>query len=178
MMSGVNLSGLRLWRLTASDSTFENCDFTDLRVEHGPLALPPRAVENAASTVDLRHIDPGHARFEGCGFRQTRIEEWFAYCSEFIDCVFTGQIRSCVFSSMPIDCAGGFFGLQRKKRLEFRGNDFREATLVDTSFVGGIDLDAQLLPERSPYLRLNDAAQRSRPPKISRLNSRSRRLAT
>lgn len=161
-ISGVDLSGLRLWRLTASDSTFENCDFSDLRVEHGPLALPPHAVYRVCrfDRADFRHIDPGHARFEGCSFRGTRIEEWFAYCSDFIDCVFTGQIKSCVFSATPIDCAGGLFGLRRKKHLEFRGNDFREATLVDTSFVGGIDLDAQLLPEGSQYLRLNHAAQR------------------
>jgi uncharacterized protein YjbI with pentapeptide repeats len=158
----VDFSGLRVWRLAASDATFENCDFSDLRVEHGPLALPPRVLyrECRFDCADLRHIDPGHARFEGCSFRQTRIEEWFAYCSEFIACVFTGKIKSCVFSAAPIDCAGGFFGLRRKKRLQFRGNDFREATLVDTSFVGGIDLDAQLLPDSSQYLRLNHAAQR------------------
>ena len=161
-LRGVDFSGLCAWRLAASDSTFENCDFSDLRVEHGPLALPPRVLyrECRFDRADLRHIDPGHARFEGCSFRETRIEEWFAYCSEFIDCVFTGQIKSCVFSATPIDCAGRFLGLRRRKRLQFRANDFREATLVDTSFVGGIDLDAQLLPASSQYLRLNDAAQR------------------
>ena len=158
----VDFSGLGLWRLTASDSTFENCDFSDLRVEHGPLALPPGAVyrECRFDRADLRHIDPGHARFEDCSFRETRIEEWFAYCSEFVDCVFTGRIKNCVFSATPLDCGCGFLGLRRKKRLEFRGNDFREATLVDASFVRGIDLDAQLLPKGSPYLRLNNAAQR------------------
>jgi uncharacterized protein YjbI with pentapeptide repeats len=161
-VTGVDFSGLRVWRLAASDSTFDECDFSDLRLEHGPLALPPPVLyrECRFDRADLRHIEPGHARFEGCSFRETRIEQWFAYCSEFVDCVFTGMIKSCMFSATPLDCGGGFLGLRRKKRLEFRGNDFREATLADTSFVGGVDLDAQLLPEGSQYLRLNHASQR------------------
>ena len=48
----------------------------------------------------------------------------------------------------------------RRKRNDFYGNDFREAELIDTMFIGGIDLDAQRLPESSEYVRVNDALER------------------
>ena len=48
----------------------------------------------------------------------------------------------------------------RRKRNDFYGNDFRDAELIDTMFVGGIDLDAQRLPESSEYVRVNDALDR------------------
>ena len=50
-----------------------------------------------------------------------------------------------------------FRGRDTWRRNEFRGNDFREADLIDVAFRAGIDLDAQLLPPAGEtYVRLRD----------------------
>jgi uncharacterized protein YjbI with pentapeptide repeats len=158
----VDFSGLRCWRLAASASVFEDCNFNELKVQHGPLGLPPPTIFRSCSfdRADLRNIEPGHARFERCTFKYAKIENWFAYCAEFVDCVFAGEIAGCTFSGRPFECSDTLLRIFRRRRLDFRGNDFRGASFVESRFVLGIDLDAQLLPEDGPYLRLDDALER------------------
>ena len=42
-----------------------------------------------------------------------------------------------------------------RSRNDFRGNDFRDAQLIDTVFVFGIDLDQQRWPIGDDYVRLD-----------------------
>jgi hypothetical protein len=42
-----------------------------------------------------------------------------------------------------------------RSKNEFRGNDFRDAQLIDTVFVLGINLDQQRWPEGDDYVRLD-----------------------
>jgi Pentapeptide repeats (9 copies) len=157
----VDLSGTRFWQLYAAGSRFERCAFNNVKIEHGALSGQPRSVfvECDFGGADLRSVEPGHARFERCSFEGSKIEGWFAYCAEFVECVFSGEIVRSRFSGTPFECGGLFSRLFGSRRLEFRGNDFRRARLVDTEFANGVDLDAQLLPVDG-YVRIDDALTR------------------
>lgn len=156
----VEFTGVRAWRMTWSDALFEQCTFDRMKLEHGRFGLPPGSTFRDCTFVaaDLRTIDPGHVRFERCDFANAKIEGWFAFCAEFVDCSFAGaKIARCKFSGKPLECFG-LFQLRRRRRNEFHGNDFRTAALLDTSFAYGIDLDAQLLPQGWPYVRIETRA--------------------
>jgi hypothetical protein len=161
----VDFSKLRGSNWTSGGTTFENCRFDEFATEHATLGVPPASVFRDCSfrNADLRTAQPGHARFERCDFGGSRIEDWFAFCAEFVDCVFPhAQIVGSKFSGKPLECFGLFEFRRRRRRNEFRGNDFSQAELIDTLFVGGIDLDLQRLPEREPYFRLDGARDRVR----------------
>jgi uncharacterized protein YjbI with pentapeptide repeats len=164
MVTRVDFAGLQLWRLGSDASVFVECSFDSVRLEAGALGLTQgaRFVDCSFADADLRAVRPGYARFETCAFSRAKIEEWFTFCSEFIDCSFDrANISGCKFSARPRDCFG-LFEWPRRRRNEFRGNDFRGATLINTFFVDGIDLDDQKLPQSRDYLRINDASQRIR----------------
>jgi len=158
---GVDFSELRCWALTCENSTFESCRFDHLQIEHGTLATPPIGTYRDCTFDEARFtksFPPGYALFERCSFNGAHIEEWFAWCAQFIDCTFAdAEIVRCKFSAHPLDCFGLLDFRHRRRRNEFRGNDFSRARLLDTSFVGGIDLDEQRLPDTPDYLRINDA---------------------
>ena len=108
-----------------------------------------------------RGASPGLARFERCSFDGATIEEWFTHCAEFVECTFAGaKITTSNFFGTPFECYGWLQLRHRRARNEFYGNDFSEAELIDTSFVDGIDLDAQRLPTGPEYVRINDARRR------------------
>jgi hypothetical protein len=76
------------------------------------------------------------------------------HCAEFVRCRFATRIVDSVFSVTPRDCS------VRRRRNEFKGNDFSRAELIDTVFVGGIDLDDQKLPAGDEYVRIRKAQDR------------------
>lgn len=158
-VSDVDFSHSSLWRLTSEGSTFVRCNFESLKVEHGPLGLPPGSVfrECSFDRADLRGIEPGHARFEKCTFRETKIEGWTALCSEFVACTFATTIESCKFSGTRHGCSDWRIW---KRRNEFRRNDFRGCEFRNTSFVGRIDLGDQLLPQSNEYVFLDRLRER------------------
>ncbi len=157
----VDFSGLAFSRLCAESSIFEDCSFDNISLEYAPLGLPPSNLFRACTFdgADLRGIEPGHARFERCTFVKTRIEDWFAFCAEFVDCRFATTIETCKFSTRRINCADGLISSLRRKSNEFRGNDFSDSVLIDTSFVG-IDLDQQAFPDTSEYIKLDRLEER------------------
>lgn len=111
--------------------------------------------------VFQKGVSPFLARFERCSFDRAKIEEWFTFCAEFVDCSFAGaRIIGSRFFGTPSECYGWLQFRHRRKRNEFSGNDFSEAELIDTMFSAGIDLDAQRLPTSPEYLRINDAQRR------------------
>ena len=161
---GVDFSGSEYRLLTSRSSRFEKCNFDRIRVERGPLGQYPQSLfqECTFRNAEFRiGADPDLARFERCNFEGASIEEWFTHCAEFVDCSFAGaRIIGSRFFGTPFECYGWLHFRHRRKRNEFSGNDFSEASLIDTAFNDGIDLDAQRLPTGREYLRINDAQER------------------
>jgi len=151
----VDFSKLVFATFTAERSVFDRCDFESATIRYGPLGLGGSVFRECRfDDADLRGVDPGEARFERCTFDGARITKWMTHCAEFVACRFATRIVDSVFSGTPRNCSG------RRKRNEFEGNDFSRAELVDTVFVGGIDLDAQKLPAGDEYVRISDARKR------------------
>jgi Pentapeptide repeats (8 copies) len=151
----VDFSNLVFATFTAERSEFERCEFESVTIRYGPLGLGGSVFRDCRfDRADLRGVDPGEARFERCSFDDAKIAEWMTHCAEFVGCRFATRIVGSVFSATPLNCSG------RRKRNEFTGNDLSRAELIDTVFVGGIDLDEQKLPAGDEYIRIRDAAKR------------------
>lgn len=140
------------------------CDFSGVRADRRfqPLfSARPRSVfrDCRFDGADLRRIKPDQARFERCTFDDARLDRWLAANAEFVECRFAGPLTAVTFSARPFGPALKTLDPPRV-RNEFRGNDFRDAELVGTLFVRGVDLGAQRLPENERYVRLDRMAQR------------------
>jgi uncharacterized protein YjbI with pentapeptide repeats len=158
----MDLGGISFDSFRVRESTFERCDFRRFR---SSLTLPSLGIQAPIQTVyrecrfegaDLRRAFVGEARFESCVFDGARIERWSSTHAEFIDCHFAGKVVSCNFFGRE----PGIFPYVRRtpgreERNEFRGNDFSNVELIDTAFVGGIDISAQRWPEGANYIRLD-----------------------
>lgn len=73
--------------------------------------------------------------------------------AEFVDCHFAGRLIELSFAGKPDP--KHLKWIQPPRTInEFRGNDFRQAELIECSFFRGIDLNEQLLPEGNRYIRL------------------------
>ena len=161
-ITNVDFSTVSVVHLSSSNSQFNRCKFDGIKVDSGRLAGYPGSEfsDCTFSNTDLRKVIPGHATFLRCSFAGARIYEWFTHCSQFVDCVFDeAEIVGTNFSGKPLECFG-LFDSNRRRRNAFTGNDFRTATLVDTSFVRGIDLRAQQLPQTDDYVLVLDARKR------------------
>lgn len=162
----VDFSDIRVDRYYVRASTFERCDFSRSVLKVGSFSVPPPSVYRGCrfDRADLRQCNPGLARFEQCSFEGAKIDGWESWNAEFVDCRFAGRLRKVIFSAGM----GGDpeiyerapehlkrFHKPRSEPLAFRGNDFRNADLDEVEFRGGIDLDAQLLPDDPAYIRLD-----------------------
>jgi hypothetical protein len=107
----------------------------------------------------LTGVDPLYARFEHCSFDDADLTHWRAFRAEFVECHFHGRIVEAKFGGRLRDTAAAKIQPHRVKN-EFRGNDFRETTLVDCTFFDGIDLRAQLLPTGPEYILLDSIRER------------------
>ncbi len=150
-----DLSRQRIPRLSVSATLFERCDFSRSQVV-GVLGVRPWATYRDCTFVrtDLRGAAPSLARFERCTFDNAKLDKWFATSAEFVDCRFSGPLRSMRFagSVWPAEVAQKL----GPRRLEFVGNDFSEAELVDVDFVGGVDIGAQRWPSSPDYAIIED----------------------
>jgi hypothetical protein len=157
-----DIGGQRIPIFQVEATTFDSCDFSRVRVDAGTLGVLPFATYRDCRFVksDLSRVLPGVARFERCLFEKARIDKWFAFQAEFVECTFVGPIKSVRFYGT----VGPPELIQRIGRTtnEFRDNDFSQADLVDVEFVGGIDLDAQRWPDSPPYQRIDLLADRLR----------------
>jgi len=163
-MSGVDFSGVDFkGGFSSWGATFSACDFrrTRLSDQWGSSFGISRDLsfyrDCRFDGADLRHSDPGRARFERCTFDGARIEEWDAERADFVDCRFSTRLLRCAFYGQsrvhredPV----------RYRMTEFRGNDFRQAELIDTAFRAAVDISAQLWPDDPRYLRLDRLDER------------------
>ncbi len=171
---GVDFSRQQLRELGIHGCTFIGCDFRTAELR-GSIGMAPRPVfrECAFDGADLRHADPGEARFERCTFDGARLDGWRTWNAEFVECRFGGRLHDVEFDGRSPTLrvlAPGAEPVPAPPN-EFRGNDFRAAELDQVDFRGGIDLDAQLWPD-DPLLRRVDVS----PDRIARAEAAARRL--
>lgn len=162
----VSFAGMRFEEFSVRDGgVFSGCDFSQVRSRyksHLSANLPQTVYRDCRfDRADLRDFSPGTARFERCTFDAARLDGWRSTLAEFVDCHFAGKVRSVKFWGRPNGPLAEVLAIDRPVN-EFRGNDFRQAELLDTSFVMGIDLDAQCWPEGPGYIRLDGLGERLR----------------
>src|SRR2546428_11141797 len=150
-------------------ANFVSCDFRGLQL--GERFAPffttrPRSVFTSCKFdgADLRQISPEGTRFEKCSFEDARFDGWTPARAEFVECRFAGKVVSVTFSGRPAGPGSTRIDPVRSKN-EFRGNDFRDAQLIDTVFVFGIDLDQQRWPVGDDYVRLDKFHRRLEAPR-------------
>jgi uncharacterized protein YjbI with pentapeptide repeats len=153
----VSFVGIAFEHLYADGTVFRGCDFSDAVIAGTFGVRHQTRFENCRfERTRMSNVEPGQARFVGCSFEGADIRGWDAAANEFVDCRFSGLVKQCNFWGAPW---GEWLepGNLRPRRAvnEFRGNDFRHADLIDVSFVGGIDIGAQLWPDSPDYVRLD-----------------------
>jgi hypothetical protein len=142
----VDFSGLRFHSFLTERCRFIDCDFSDVHVEWLPFgdggSLFRECSFRGASIGDF-----GHVRLERCDFTDADLKGWFTWDADLVECRFGGRLSGVVFNGRD---------LESSRQNKFVGNDFRDADLDDVAFRLGIDLDAQLLPEGSEYIRIRN----------------------
>jgi uncharacterized protein YjbI with pentapeptide repeats len=138
--------------LHVANSIFENCCFRQQAKRRrdpppqGNLGRRPTTYRRCAFEQVQFHVGPGfsvgQARFEECRFHHCGFLSHFSFCADYIDCNFTGIVHTAVFYGRDPDGSHC-----RRKRNEFRGNDFTDARLVDVGFRCRIDTTAQRWPD-------------------------------
>lgn len=156
-LQGADYSGRELKYFGSVGSRFERCRFDNMRVDDFSFGAGMAVSEYLDCTFDGSHLihGGGYARFVRCSFRNVQLRDWFCFEAEFVDCVFTGRLRKCIFNGTVPEEHRSWVG---RERNEFRGNDFSGAEFVDVSFRTGIDLDLQRLLSGPDYLYVPDAA--------------------
>ncbi len=156
-LSGADFSGRKYSMLTAVGARFEGCNFEKLRLGNFAYGAGKELSEYVDCNFDGLRVDfmgGGYARFVRCTFHNVNLREWYSWSTELIDCTFSGRLRGGIFSGTVREDDRSFV---RRKKNEFRGNDFSEMALEDVAFRNGIDLSLQKLPNDPGYLYLPDA---------------------
>jgi hypothetical protein len=157
----VDFSQSTFWMYLAGASTFTSCDFSGVRFLGGNLGNDSSTIYRDCrfDRADLRNVNPLFGRFELCSFKGCDFRGFRSFYAEFVGCRFGSRIMTAKFFGRPEGLAGRPKALRRTVN-EFRGNDFREAELIDTSFMHGIDIDAQLWSEADIYIKLGRIHER------------------
>jgi len=145
-------------------SSFEQCDFSDLRCDSVPSfgAGASSLYRNCHfDRMKLVRFSPGVSRFEGCTFDGVEIRDARIELAEFVDCTFSGLITDAVFSGTPYESGAKFLHPPRL-RNEFRGNDFSRCGIRGVDFVNGIDVEQQRWPVGPDYVLMDRVPERLR----------------
>jgi len=151
-------------RLAPSACVFVRCDFRRATLDRRLLPLFKARQRNVFREcrfdgADLRGIDPGASRFERCTFDGADLTGWNAVTAEFVEDHFAGRVAHARFYGRPWGPNASDLDPHRTTN-EFRGNDFRDAELIDVAFLMGIDVGKQRWPESEEYVRLDRIHQR------------------
>lgn len=157
----VDFSGVGFWMYLATSSTFTACDFSRASIESGNLGGDTATIYRRCrfDGADLHNANPFFARFEQCTFDGADFRGFRSFYAEFVECHFAGQIVAAKFFGKPEGLTEVPRDLKRKVN-EFRGNDFRLADLIDTSFMHGIDINSQQWPQDAAYVKLDRIHER------------------
>jgi uncharacterized protein YjbI with pentapeptide repeats len=150
---------LQLDGISVSGSQLDSCVFKNVQARS--VSLGAGGDQSVYRNCVFEHCafevaSAGNTRLVGCEFRDCVLRRVIGNALEVVGCKFPGsRIQSAVFyGALPRSRAG----LSRRYN-EFRDNDFSGTTFLDTSFRGGIDLNAQRLPTGGGYLLINDIHQ-------------------
>src|SRR5438477_12397221 len=163
-LANVDFRKAKFEKLQLSVANFVGCASAGLRL--GDRFQPffstrPRSVCRLCrfDGADLRQISPEGTRFERCTFDDAKLDGWTPARAEFVECRFAGKVVKVTFTGRPAGPGSTRIEPVRSKN-EFRGNDFRDAQLIDTVFVLGIELDQQRWPVDDSYVRLDKFPRR------------------
>jgi len=157
----LDMAGIVISVFIARGCGFDSCNFTGTRFGAGyfgggeAAGFSQTVYRNCCfDRCGLDGISLGSARFECCSFRDVRLRKWLSFSSEFIDCVFAGDISEAAFL--------GRSPLRSKSRKlnDFRGNDFSGVRFGSVEFRGGIDLSLQRLPMKDGHVILDRRSER------------------
>ena len=163
-LANVDFRKAKFEKFQLSVANLVACDFRGLKLDarFAPLfTTRPRSVFQRCrfDGADLRQVSPEGTRFEKCSFDDAKLDGWAPARAEFVDCRFAGKVMKVTFTGKPAGPGSTRIDPPRTKN-EFRGNDFRDAELIDTVFVFGIDLAQQRWPEGEDYVRLDKFLRR------------------
>ena len=163
-LTAVDFRRVRFDRFLLDGCLFDRCDFRGLRLDRrlAPLFVAvPRSVFRDCyfDGADMRRARLGPSRFERCTFDDARLDGSSTELAEFIDCRFAGAIDGVTFYGAPSGAEAKRLDPPRR-RNEFRGNDFRDAELIDVVFIAGIDMDRQRFPEDDLHVRIDEFQRR------------------
>jgi uncharacterized protein YjbI with pentapeptide repeats len=151
-----DFSGRNLRLFSVGGRRLVRCDFGRIRAPIGSLGEGYESTHYVECVFDgarFKVIAPGRATFLRCSFRDVQVGEIFAKEAEFVDCVFSGRIRTAVFSGTPYNTAH----LDRDTNL-YLNNDFSQVTFGDVAFRRGVDLAKQRLPSGPEYVYIHNGA--------------------
>ena len=140
--------GARWGRWVASYTTFERCSFKNVRARNVSWGGGVRQTEFIDCTFDRSRLPPvafGMVRFERCSFRDVHLKRWICREVDFVDCVFSGDLREFTVAGSDNDGPN-----------EIRGNDFRQALMLGGGFQAGVDLTLQQLPDDDRCIVIRD----------------------
>jgi uncharacterized protein YjbI with pentapeptide repeats len=158
----LDMAGIVISVFIARGCSFDSCNFTGTRFGAGyfgggeAAGFSQTVYRNCCfDRCGLDGIDFGSARFERCSFRDVRLRKWLSFSSEFIDCVFAGDIPEAAFlGHSPLRS-------KSRQRNDFRGNDFSGVRFGSVEFRGGIDLSLQRLPTKDGHVLLDRRSERT-----------------
>lgn len=163
-IEGVDFRKAAFAELQPTGCLFVRCDFRGLVFDARLQPLFTSRVQSVFrecrfDEADLRKATPGQSRFEACAFDGARLDKWVSLCGEFVDCHFAGRIEGAKFYGKPHGPYASELAPARSTNA-FRGNDFRDAELLDTLFVQGVQFAQQRWPVAPGHVRFDRIHQR------------------
>jgi uncharacterized protein YjbI with pentapeptide repeats len=144
-LTAADFSGQTLDNFVSVGNRFKNCQFTDMKIEYACFGSGGKTSHYEDCSFDGTSIacsTPGCASFLRCTFRNVSIIDFIGLNVSMVDCIFSGRLRKIVFYGADPTSRAWFW----RKRNEFRGNDFSQASFNDVAFREHIDLSKQKLP--------------------------------
>ena len=143
LLDGENYSNQRLSKFVAVESSFTNCSFENMKINDVCFGGGINQTKYIGCSFDNSSFSSnvvGVARFEKCSFRNVKIKKMFCLEVDFIECVFSGEMKQGNF-------LGAFTPLGGVSTTnEIINNDFAEMNIGDVGFVD-IDLRLQKFPK-------------------------------
>jgi hypothetical protein len=151
----IDLPNVRQWVII--QSVIQGVTFKNVKAENFSFGagMRPTTYRNCVfSDCEIRSITPGRATFVGCTFENVDLFRLIFREVEMVDCTFSGVMKDVVFDRRVQ--ASDRIKLGRIENI-YSGNDFSRVKLIDVSFRGGVQLDAQILPVGDGYIYIADA---------------------
>ncbi|RSM38357.1 hypothetical protein DMB66_59045 [Actinoplanes sp. ATCC 53533] len=149
-----DFSGRRFAYWTVGMSTFERCQFSNVRATIAELGVGPTPTVFRDCSFDgsrFNRTTLGLLRFERCTFRNVVMRKWISPDSDFVDCVFSGDLAELTLAG-----AGRRAYSSPLTPNEVVGNDLRDAVMLGGGFRAGVDLSRQQLPTDPRHVLIPD----------------------